>query len=138
MTFSYQEKLIWGQFLPMVVLYGYYFFRVVEGRHGAGESLVGVLIGVAVIQVVVSILVAALAKKEPRDERDRLIGYKAFKVAYLLAIFVAFYGMWLIFSGGQASVGRETVVTCGLAILVGVEMVRMGTMLVLHRTSVAA
>jgi hypothetical protein len=134
MNLSYQEKLVWGQFLPMVVLFGYYFFRVARG--GAAEGLVGVLVGIAVLQVVFSILVAALAKKEPRDERDRLIEYKAFKAAYLSAICVGFFALWLVFSGGQALVGRGTMVTCALAILIGVEMVRMGTMLVLHRMSV--
>jgi multisubunit Na+/H+ antiporter MnhB subunit len=132
---SYQEKLVWGQFLPMVVLYGYYFFRVAEGR--GGGSLVGVLIGIAVIQIVFSILVAALAKKEPRDERDRLIEYKAYKVSYLTAICLGFFAMWMMFAGSRASVGRETVVTCALGILVGVEVVRDGTMLVLHRTGVS-
>jgi hypothetical protein len=139
MTLSYQEKLVWGQFLPMVLLYGYYFVRVAEGRHGvAVGSLVGVLVWIAVIQVIFSILVAALAKREPRDERDRLIEYKAFKVAYLSAICAAFFVMWLVFSVGQAEVGRGMVVTCALGVLVGVEMLRMGTILVLHRTEVSA
>ncbi len=133
---SYQEKLVWGQFLPMVFLYGYYFFRVAEGRHGGG-SLVGVLIGIAVIQVAFSILVAALANKEPRDERDQLIEYKAFKVSYLTAICLGFFAMWMMFAGGHASVGRGTVVTYAPGILVGVEVVRDGTMLVLHRTGVS-
>jgi uncharacterized membrane protein len=139
MTLSYQEKLVWGQFLPMVVLYGYYFFRVAEGRHGvAVGSLVGVLVWIAIIQVIFSILVAALAKREPRDERDRLIEYKAFKVAYLSAIFIVFFVMWLMFSVGQAEVGRQMLVSYALGVLVGVEMLRMGTILVLHRTSVSA
>lgn len=135
MTLSYQEKLIWGQFLPMVVLYGYYFFRVAQGHQGG--SLVGVLIGIAVIQIVFSILVAALSRREPTDERDRLIAYKAFKVAYLVGICVAFFVMWVAFSGGQSSIDRGTAVSYALGALVGVEMVRMGTMLVLHRTSVS-
>jgi hypothetical protein len=123
----------------MVLLYGYYFIRVAEGRHGvAVGSLVGVLVWIAVIQVVFSILVAALAKKEPRDERDRLIEYKAFKVAYLSAICAVFFVMWMVFARGQAGVEREMVVTCALGVLVGVEMVRMGTILGLHRMGVSA
>jgi hypothetical protein len=139
MNLSYQEKLVWGQFLPMVLLYGYYFARVAEGRHGvAASSLVGVLVWIAVIQVICSILVAALAQREPRDERDRLIEYKAFKLAYLSAIFAVFFVMWMVFSEGQAVVGRGMVVTCALGVLVGVEMLRMGTVLVLHRVSMSA
>src|SRR5580698_1912696 len=139
MNLSYQEKLVWGQFLPMVLLYGYYFFRVAQGRHGvAVGSLVGVLVWIAVIQVICSILVAALAQREPRDERDRLIEYKAFKLAYLSAICVVFFVMWMVFSMGQAGIGREMVVSCALGVLVGVEMLRMGTILVLHRMSVSA
>jgi hypothetical protein len=139
MNLSYQEKLVWGQFLPMVVLYGYYFARVAEGRRGvAVGSLVGVLVWIAVIQVICSILVAALAQREPRDERDRLIEYKAFKMAYLSAICAVFFVMWLVFWGGQAEVGRAMVVTCALGAVVGVEMLRMGTILVLHRMSVSA
>ncbi len=139
MNLSYQEKLVWGQFLPMVLLYGYYFVRVSKGRHGvAADSLVGVLVGIAVIQVVCSILVAALAQREPRDERDRLIEYKAFKLAYLAAVFAVFFVMWMVFSGGLAVIGRGMVVTCALGVLVVVEMLRMGTILVLHRMSVSA
>ena len=139
MNLSYQEKLVWGQFLPMVLLYGYYFARVSQGRHGvAAGSLVGVLVWIAVIQVIFSTLVAALAQREPRDERDRLIEYKAFKLAYLSAICAVFFVMWLVFSGGQAVVGRGMVVTCALGVLVGVEMLRMGTILVLHRMRVSA
>jgi hypothetical protein len=135
MTLSYQEKLVWGQFLPMVVLFGYYFFRLASGA--AAGSLVGVLIGIAILQIVFSILVAALAKKEPRDERDRLIAYKAFKVAYLAAICAGICGMWIAFDGGRELVGRQMAMNCALAFLIGSEMVRTGTMLVLHRTSVS-
>jgi hypothetical protein len=136
---SYQEKLVWGQFLPMVVLYGYYFARVAEGRHGvAVGSLVGVLVWIMWIQGFSSLLVAALAKREPRDERVRLIEYKALKVAYRSAISTVFFVMLLVFWRGQAEVGREMVVTCALGVLVGVEMLRMGTILVLHRMSVSA
>jgi hypothetical protein len=139
MNLSYQEKLVWGQFLPMLLLYGYYFARAAEGRHGvAAGSLVGVLVWIAVIQVICSILVAALAQREPRDERDRLIEYKAFKMAYLAAICAVFFVVWVVFSGGQAIVGRGMVVSCALGVLVGVEMLRMGTILVLHRMSVSA
>jgi hypothetical protein len=139
MNLSYQEKLVWGQFLPMLLLYGYYFARAAEGRHGvAAGSLVGVLVWIAVIQVICSILVAALAQREPRDERDRLIEYKAFKMAYLTAICAVFFVVWVVFSGGQAIVGRGMVASCALGVLVGVEMLRMGTILVLHRMSVSA
>ena len=67
-----------------------------------------------------------------------MIEYKAFKVAYLSAIFVVFFVMWLVFSGGQTGIGRGMVVTYALGVLVGVEMLRMGTILVLHRMSVSA
>ena len=72
---SYQEKLIWGQFVPTVLFYGYYFAGIAQGQHGGTAlSLVGIVTVLAIFQVVFLILIAALAKKEPRDERDRQAG----------------------------------------------------------------
>jgi L-asparagine transporter-like permease len=136
---SYQEKLIWGQFLPTVLFYGYYFVGVLQGRQqGGGLSLIGVVTGLAMIQVVFLILIAAIAKKEPRDERDRLIEYKAYKVAYLTAVCLIVLVFVLMMQGGDAFTDRRSAEMWLLGMWVGVEAVRMGTMLVLHRQWVSA
>jgi hypothetical protein len=136
---SYQEKLIWGQFVPTVLFYGYYFAGIAQGQHGGTAlSLVGIVTVLAIFQVVFLILIAALAKKEPRDERDRLIEYKAYKVAYLLAVCLVVFVFVLMMRGGDAFASRSSAEAWLLAMWVGVEVVRMGTMLVLHRTGVSA
>ena len=134
MNLSYQEKLVCGQLLRMVLLDGYYFARVSQGRHGvAAGSLVGVLVWIAVIQVIFSTLVAALTQREPRDERDQSDRVQGFQDGLSFGDLRGAFRDVAGVLGGPAVVGRAMVVTCALGVLVGVETLRMGTILVLHR-----
>jgi hypothetical protein len=131
---SYQEKLICGQFVPLVIGVVYYF--LVLRVRGGPWSLLGTIIALVVLQVVYLILVAIFSKKEDRDERDRLIEYKAYKVSYLTLMVVAF--CWVAaLEVPLYSLQALTSTPVIVGVWVGIEIVRTGTLLVLHRTSVS-
>ena len=132
---SYQEKLICGQFVPMVVVCAVYFSSL--ARTGRPASLFGSILGLAVLQVIYMILVASLSKKEDRDERDRLIEYKAYKVGYLVLMSVGVCWVGLLVTG-MWTAEQLTAAPVILGVWVGVEIVRTGTMLALHRLGVSA
>lgn len=131
---GFQEKLIWGQFLPTLVICGLYAAGVAKGEQGGRlPSMFSMMVVLAMVQVVYSVLVAAMVKREPRDERDRLFEYRAFKVAYLAAMAAAF--CW---AGAAAMhvqpIAQWTGVQAVLGAWFGVEVVRTGTLLLLYRT----
>ena len=136
---DYQEKLIWGQFLPIAV--GCLIYAVDAARQmrgGTAWPITGVLLLIVVVQVVYLSVVAAVSRPEPRDERTRLIEYKGFKTAYLLMMALMFVWVWAAMTraGWLDRVMREPV----LLVLVwfGVEAVRTGTQIALYRRPVQA
>jgi hypothetical protein len=132
---SYQEKLICGQFLPL--LFGcVYFFGVL--RIGASPwSILGNIILVVVLQIGYPIVVAIFSKKEERDERDRLIEYKAYKVSYVSLTVLGGIWVWALVAQ-WFTVGQLTSPTLIIMVWFAVEALRTGTQLVLYRMGVSA
>jgi len=131
---SYQERLILGQFLPLL-LGGAYYVGVMRGSDRPW-ALLGNVVLLVVLQIVYFILVAAFSKKEERDERDRLIEYKAYKVSYLTLMTLGGLWVWALVSG-MFTVAQLTSPGLVIAVWFGVEALRTGTQLVLHRTAVS-
>ena len=136
---DYQEKLVWGQFLPIAV--GCLIYAADAARQMRGDPawpVTAVLLLIVLVQVVYLSVVAAVSRPEPRDERTRLIEYKGFKTAYLLMMVLMFGGVWAAMTKAAwiDRVVREPV----LLVLVwfGVEAVRTGTQIALYRRHVQA
>ncbi|WP_158941707.1 hypothetical protein [Granulicella sp. S190] len=132
---SYQEKLILGQFLPIVIGCAYYFgwVRVSDKPW----SVVGNILLIVVLQIVYLIAVAIFSKVEKSDERDQLIEYKAFKVSYLTLMAVGGLWVWALMSE-MYTVKQLTSPGLIIAVWFGIEALRTGTQLVLHRIDVTA
>jgi len=132
---SYQEKLICGQFVPLLLGCAYFFGVLHVGNRP--WSLLWAIVLIVALQIVYFIVVAIFSKKEERDERDRLIEYKAYKVSYLSLMMLG--GLWVWALVAQTFTTAQ-LTSPGLIIAVwfGVEALRTGTQLVLHRTSVSA
>jgi len=132
---SYQEKLIWGQFLPLVFGAAYYLGVLrVSDRPWA---LLGNVVVIVTVQIMYYIVVAIFSKTEKRDERDRLIEYKAYKVSYLALMVLGGLWVWALVAqsfSAKALTSPELII----ALWFGVEALRTGTQLVLHRTGVSA
>ena len=136
---DYQERLIWGQFLPIAVACGYSAIDAVRRANGAKAwPVVPVMVALAVIILVYAIVVAALTPTEPRDERTRLIEYKGYKVAYLV-VMTALVLLGIAYVLGPSYLSRA-LAQPGLMVSVwfGAEAVRTGTQLALYRASVRA
>jgi uncharacterized membrane protein len=136
---DYRERLIWGQFLPIVVAYGYSVIDAVRRANGAKPwPVVPVMVAIAVVIVLYAIVVAALTPTEPRDERTRLIEYKGYKVAYVV-VMTALVLLGIAYVLGPSDLSR-TLTQPGLMVSVwfGAEAVRTGTQLMLYRASVRA
>jgi hypothetical protein len=132
---SYQEKVIFGQFLPPLLGCAYFFGILRVGVRP--WSLLGNLILVIGLQIVYLIVVAIFSKIEGPDERDRLIEYKAYKVGYLSLMVLGGIWVWALVAQ-WFTVGQLTSPTLIIMAWFGVEALRTGTQLVLHRMSVAA
>lgn len=105
MSPSFEEKSVWVQLISMVLVLGGYF--IVAGMMMASgvetlPAFVPLFIAAVVLMVIVliagHILAAVTGRPEPRDERDRLIGWRAeSNSAWLLAtgVLTAVSGMVL-------------------------------------------
>jgi len=134
---EYQERLIWGQFLPIVLGCGYYGVDAIRQAHGARPwPLFSVVVAIVVVQVIYLIVVAAMTKPEPSDERTRLIELKSFKMGYLMVMVVFTF---LVFTYLLQPSWMHTL-TANPVLLVfawfGVEAARTGAQLAMYRTEV--
>lgn len=134
---TYQELLIWGQFLPIGAGCGFYTADAVNQAHGAKPwHLAPVMLCIIALQVIYLIAVAALRKAEPEDERGRLIALKAYKVAYLTVMVL--FALWV----GASVLGMPAahLFTSGPIVVTfvwfAVEALRTGIQLGLYRQSV--
>jgi hypothetical protein len=132
---SYQEKVIFGQFLPPVVGCAYFFGILRVGVRP--WSLLGNVILVIVLQIVYLIVVAIFSKIEGPDERERLIEYKAYKVGYLSLMVLLGIWVWALIAQ-WFTVAQLTSPTLICMVWFGVEALRTGTQLVMYRMSVSA
>jgi hypothetical protein len=80
MNLSYQEKSIWGSLIATLIIYGHYY------AVGAKGSLVASVIALIVIEIVCQSVISLAHKPEPKDERDRLIAARAYRVAYTILV----------------------------------------------------
>jgi hypothetical protein len=123
---GYREKLIWGQFLPLLGGCAYYLWAW-RSSH-TPLSLFGSILLLIILQIVYAIVVGICWKAEKIDERDRLIEYKAYKVSYLAVMVVA--TLWLCMAAVARPLSSPWLI---VAVWFGVEAIRTGTQLVLYR-----
>ena len=112
---AFREKSAWISLLATLFVYGVYFFffgrALAEGRSfGLGGPISMAVVALIVVQVVLTIVVAAFSPKDaraPEDERERQIQTRAnsgaFYVLQVLVMFAAvvvyFGDKWFIVNG---------------------------------------
>lgn len=81
---SFEERSVWVQLVSTVVVLGGYFVVAMRMMSSGIDTLVayvplfaGAVILLVLVLIVGSIVVALLGKREGRDERDRLISWRA-------------------------------------------------------------
>ena len=80
MNLSYQEKSIWGSLIATLIVYGRYYAL------GARGSLVVTVIALIIIEIVCQGVISVLSRPERKDERDRVIAARAYRVAYTILV----------------------------------------------------
>ena len=93
---AFREKLAWISVATMSLVYGWYFWTILPlAGAGAGSALhyakllQGTIVTVVVLQVVLTIAVAAASPREARaseDEREKLITLKGTRAAYFVLV----------------------------------------------------
>jgi hypothetical protein len=102
MSLSYREKSTLGSLAAILVGYGYYFRAVLrsprpaEFTGGTLRLLLSAVFIIVVIEVVYQIMVAVTSKVDPKDERDILIGARAYRNAYAILVGAVFCLMGVI------------------------------------------
>ena len=138
---SFREKSAWISFLSILVVFGVYFWRVVQviagqgDPHETGQLFFTLVVVLVVVEVVLHWLVAAQSPKEarsPKDERERLIELKATRVAFYVLLIGALLSIATIHHGA----GRWELAHFVLFAIVVAELVRSGSQIVLYRRGV--
>ena len=140
---EYREKLVWAQLVPFGLTLGCYLVFLGFGRQSwpNRESpevyLPKLLFGLTLVQLACMGVVGLLSRREPRDERVRLMEFKAVKTAYSTMLWVTVG--WLSYAlSGRAPEGVALPAITVLAGLLGAEVVRACTLLVLFRRDAQA
>lgn len=135
---SFREKSAWISFFSILLVFGIYFGAVgmaMTGRIDYSDvvrmffKLVALFV---LLQIVLHVLVASRAPREalaPKDEREKLIGLKADRLAaYVLSVGV-FASIFPIHLGADA---RDLAHAMLLAFVIA-ELATYGTAIALHR-----
>jgi hypothetical protein len=134
---SFREKSAWISFLSILLVFGIYFSGIGMAMAGRVEysdvvrlffKLVGLFI---VLEIVLHAIVAVRAPREARreDERERLIGLKADRVAAYVLSIGALVGIFPIHLGANV---RDLAHAVLLAIVIA-HLAKYATAIVLHR-----
>lgn len=134
---SFREKSAWISFLSILLVFGIYFSGIGMAMAGRVEysdvvrlffKLVGLFI---VLEIVLHAIVAVCAPREARreDERERLIGLKADRVAAYVLSIGALVGIFPIHLGANV---RDLAHAVLLAIVIA-HLAKYATAIVLHR-----
>ncbi|MGH8219343.1 MAG: hypothetical protein ACREUT_12405 [Steroidobacteraceae bacterium] len=136
---SFREKSAWISFVVILVVFGFYFAdyaahllrRGYPHHHYFGMFVLGVVL-VVILEVVLHILVAVRSPSDanaPRDERDRLIGLKAARIAFYVLLTLAFLSIATMHLGATAFFMGNCIF---FAIWVA-ELSRLGSQIALYR-----
>jgi hypothetical protein len=100
---SFREQSAWGSlvvFLAVFIPYFVYVFRLfAAGRLNAGsvlEAFIAVTAISVILQVALHIVIGILSALEEKDERDRAIELKSFRIAYGVLAVLAFISIGAI------------------------------------------
>ena len=97
---SFREKSAWASLAVMLIVFVPYFthvFRLFQRDELGMGTVIGEFIGAVVFQVVlmivVHIILAICSRQDPKDERDRAIESKSFKIGYYVLVSACFGGI---------------------------------------------
>ena len=143
-NYSNRELNIWSELILNFVVCFYFFngvFQLVPGSDKYAADLAEIIIGVVVIAVVYSIVVFGLiniiTKAEAKDEMDRIIDVRSYKMGYIaMDIFVTLIMCFIILNesmGNVVSIGISEMTPILIAQLLLMTLVASSTVKSLSR-----
>ena len=133
---SFREKSLWVQLVSILVIYTYYFWRVIQIGDGDPGRIAGLFVGVVITmiasQIAIIVVIAIHHRPEPLDERDRRIALASTRNAY----YVLMTGVWCALTVCAMSIGTFWVAHAGLLAVVLAELTRCTTQLVHYRRGI--
>ncbi len=143
-NYSNRELNIWSELILNFVVCFYFFngvFQLVPGSDEYVADLAGIIIGAVLIAVVYSIVVFGLiniiTKAEVKDEMDRIIDIRSYKMGYIaMDIFVTLIMCFIILNesmGNIVSIGISEMTPILIAQLLLMTLVASSTVKSLSR-----
>ncbi|VXD00981.1 hypothetical protein [Sphingomonas sp. AX6] len=136
---SFREKTHWIAFVAIVLAFGWYFLNypwsatpTAAGLWASGGMLIAVSVGIILAMSVATAVIAVRNRKEVdlrEDERDRAIHRYGTHLAYYPMIIGSWTCIGLIFAGIDSAILLNVI----LAMVVGAELVRIGSQIWLYR-----
>lgn len=90
---SYQEKSLWGSLVVELAVYVPYF--AFHHQNSIGK-VAGMIVAIIVLQIILQSLIAAFTRNRIRDERDRLIELRGYRVGYLTIVSLMVVGLGML------------------------------------------
>ena len=133
---SFEEKSVWITLVSMLAIFGYYFVVAARMKSAGSTAVVefvplfvSVVVLMVVVIVIAHIVVAIASRPEGRDERDRLIEWRAeSNASWVLGVGVC-AGIW----SAATSVDNVWIAHLLLLFLIGSEVVKSVAKLLYYR-----
>jgi hypothetical protein len=131
----FREKSAWISLVLIVLLFGTYFWRAFTEPLRGGQAvhwLLLIVVVFVVLEVALHIVVAIQAPRDaraPQDERERLIGLRATRIAYFTLMGGALLSIFSVHLGA----GVRTVISCAFLSVVAAELVKFASQIVFFR-----
>jgi DNA-binding XRE family transcriptional regulator len=82
-SLSYQERSLYGSLAAELAVYIPYF---VLHRQNSLNKVVGMIVSIIVLQIILQSIIAAISRHRVRDERDRVIELRGYRMGYLTLV----------------------------------------------------
>jgi len=133
---SFEEKSVWITLVSMLAIFGYYFVVAARMKSAGSTAVVefvplfvSVVVLMVVVIVIAHIVVAIASRPEGRDERDRLIEWRAeSNASWVLGVGVL-AGIWSV----ATSVDNVWIAHLLLLFLISSEVVKSVSKLLYYR-----
>ncbi len=106
-SLSYQEKSLYGSLAAELIVYGPYFFVPLQN---SVNKVAGMIFSIIVLQILLQSIIALATRNRMKDERDRLIELRGYRVGYfaLASLMVLGLGMlWFHATLGQLNLDHR-------------------------------
>ncbi len=100
-SLSYREKSLYASLAAELFVYGPYFFL---HQQNSLNKVAGMIIAIIVLQIILQLVIAALARNRVTDERDRLIELRGYRAGYLTLASLMVIGLGMLWF--HATVGH--------------------------------